>query len=127
MRLSNYVANTFAGVAANFRKLDGRFVDNGRDFRDLIVGEAKLPAQTVLHALGHHSRRVLGKQKVVANGHGDEDAGRAAGHEDQQEPGNQFPLQGAVHCATSSWIAESAMVNSLPDASIASVFRLNSS
>src|SRR5437667_9721145 len=61
----------------------------------------------------------------MGRGRAHEYPGGAASQKNEQKTGDQFPFQGTVHCATSSWMAESAMANSLP-AVIMSPFPLNS-
>ena len=68
----------------------------------------------------------MAKDEMVSNRHGQEYAGRTAGQKHEQKTGDQFSFERTIHCATSSWMAESAMANSLPEAVITSPFLLNS-
>lgn len=125
MGLSQHLANMFAGVAANFFQLGPGFIDDRADLGHLFVGQTQLPAQPTLHRLGGDSG-MGGKHEVMPDCHAHENSRRSAGDENQQKTGDKFPLQRAVHCATSSWIAESAIENSLPDANNESLPLLNS-
>src|SRR5581483_1963095 len=116
----------FPGIAPDLFQLGARFFNNRRDLVHLFVGQAQLPTQPVLHALRDHSVRMLPEHEVMPDCHRHENTGGAAGDEDEQKTGDQFPLQRAVHGATSSWMIESATAYSFAACEIMSELRANS-
>ena len=102
VRFSDRVSNLPTSVAADFFQLRSRFVDDRRNLGHLFVGQAQLPFQAVLHHLRDHSLGMGSEDKAMRDRHCHEHAGRAAGDEYEQETGDQFPLQRAIHGATSS-------------------------
>src|SRR6202162_4999479 len=108
MGLVDCVPDTAAGIATDFFNFLAGLVDDRPDLGHLLIGQPKLPSQSVFHGLSEDTARMLSKHEVMTNGRGHEHAGRAAGNKDQQETGDQFPLQRAIHCETSSVMAESS-------------------
>src|SRR5207302_4942022 len=98
----NGIAHPFSSVAADsFQLRTGLFDDRG-DLVHLFVGQPKLPLQTVLHRPSGKTVTMRTEKEMMRRGRADENAGGASGHKDEHETGDQFPLQRAIHCPTSS-------------------------
>ena len=89
------------GASSNFFKLSSSFIDNRGNFRDLFVGEMKLPAQAIAHPFAQNLRRWAEKEMARVR-RAEEGAGHSAGNKDKDEADDQFPFQRPIHCKNSS-------------------------
>ena len=123
---SHNLVNAPAGLAANLLKLRGGVIDDWRDFGDLVGRQIKLSLQAFAHPLADHGALVGHEEKMPRVRGAEECARHAAGEKNQEEAGDQFPLEGAIHCENSAWIAESAIAYSFANESPISRFSLAS-
>ncbi len=84
MRFRDRFVDAAPGAPSDFFKLSSSFIGNRGDFRDLLVGEMKLPAQVIPHPFAEECP--LRSEKEMARVRGaEESAGHSAGKEDQDE------------------------------------------
>src|ERR1019366_2104514 len=100
VRLLHNFADAPAGFRADGFQLCRSFVDDRRNFRDLVRCQIELVPNPMSHALTGHSA-VRTETLTARVQRADKGASYSAGHEDQDESGHEFPLQRAVHCGNS--------------------------
>jgi len=101
MRFRDRFVDAAPGAPSDFFKLSSSFIGNRGDFRDLLVGEMKLPAQVIPHPFAEECP--LRSEKEMARVRSaEESAGHSAGKEDEDEADDQFPFQHPIHCKNSS-------------------------
>src|SRR5690348_3563360 len=99
-------------ISSNISELQCCFVDDRRNLGDLVRRQIQLCAESFLHAATDEFGAMKRKETMLRIQSSHERATDCPGDKHEDKGGNEFPLQCAVHLKNSSWIAESAMVNS---------------
>jgi len=113
MRFRHDLMDASACVSSYLFQLGGRLIDDRRYFGDLFRRQVELRPESFLHSSSYQFGMMKFKEKMPSVQSSKESAGDSAGDEHEEKAAYQFPLQRAVHFKNSSWIAESAMANSL--------------
>jgi hypothetical protein len=109
----HYLVDAPAGIAPHLLELCSGFIDDWRNFGDLFRRQIKLSLQPFPHSLADHCAVMSHEEKMPRVRCPHESARHATGEKNQEETGDQFPPQRAIHCENSAWIAESAIAYSL--------------
>lgn len=97
MGLRHRFVNALRRFRPDVLQIRARFVHHWRNFCDLFRREFQFPLQTRDHSFFDESP-VMSAEKEMTRVRGtDKSPSYAAGDEDEEEPGYEFPLQGAVH------------------------------
>ena len=81
-----------AGVTPYLPELRSRFIDNWRNFCDLLGRQSKLRAKALFHSIGHSSLTVNVKEKMPSVKSPQSSASDSASDEYKDKSGNKFPL-----------------------------------
>jgi hypothetical protein len=101
--LEDDLVNTATGVPSYVCQLGSCFIDNGRYLGDLLGRQIQFPTEPVPHSAAHYSGVMMKFEKKAACVHfAKERARHSTRNEDEEEAGNQFPLQRAIHGENSS-------------------------
>ena len=112
VRLSNRLMNAPGSVSPNFSELVRCFINDRRNFGNLFWRQVELGAESFLHSRADQFGTVKGKEMMPGIQSSKERATDSPSDKHEDEAGDEFPLQRAIHFTNSSWIAESAMANS---------------
>lgn len=91
MRFRDRFVDAPPGASSDFFKLRSSFIDNWRNFRDLLVGKMKLPAQAIAHPFTGNVRRRAEKEMARVR-RAKEGAGHSAGKKDEHKADSQLPF-----------------------------------
>lgn len=120
--LSHGFMNAPGRVSPNFSELVRCFVDDRRNFGELFWRQLELGAESFLHSRADQFWPMKFKEVMLRVKSAKERATDSPSDKHEDEAGDEFPLQHAIHFTNSSWIAESAMANSLVKDSLISRF-----
>jgi len=102
VRFHHELMDALARVAPYPPKLRSRFVDNWRNFCDLLRRQSKLSPKALFHSIAHSSRTMDIKEKMPSVKASQRSASDCTSNEYKDKSGNKFPLQRAIHCENSS-------------------------
>jgi hypothetical protein len=100
--LSHGFMNTPGGVSPNFSKLVRCFVDDRRNFGDLLRRQVELGAESFLHSCADQFWPMKFNEVMLRVKSAKERATDSAGDKYEKESCDEFPLQRAVHLKNSS-------------------------
>src|SRR5579884_242676 len=112
MCLLDDLAHTPAGIAPHVAQLGSSFINDRGNLGHLLRRQIEILAQALFHSRCQQSRSMCFNKEMPRVHAAQNCPGNSTCDKDQDESGQQFPLQGAVHCENSSCIAVSAMANS---------------
>jgi len=113
MGLPDRFMNAPGRISPNFSELYGCFINDRRNLGDLFWRQIELGAESFLHSRADQLRMMKAKEVMLGIYSTKKRATDSPSNKHQNESRNEFPLQRAVHFTNSSWMAESAMANSL--------------
>jgi hypothetical protein len=102
VRLGDDLMHVPASIAPNVSQLRGGFIDNRRYFGDLFWRQVKLGTEPFFHSGADPFGTMKVKEKMPGIHSPKKRASDSPSNEHEDESGNQFPLQRAVHFKTSS-------------------------
>jgi hypothetical protein len=102
MGLGDDLMHTPTGVSPNVSQLRGCSFDNRRYFGDLFWRQVKLAAESFFHSGADPFGTMKFREKMPGIHSPKKRATDSPGDEHEDESGNQFPLQRAIHFKTSS-------------------------
>jgi len=102
MRVGNCLMNPAGRVSPNVSELRRCFVDDRRNFGDLLRRQVEFGAKSFFHPPADEFRAVKRKELMAGIHSSKERATDCTGDKHEDESGNEFPLQAAVHFKNSS-------------------------
>jgi len=97
VRFCNDFMDAPAGVAPHFVKLCSSFIQRRRNFGHLLRRQTQFSLQSLPHSLADHRGTRRHEEKMPRVRCPYESTRHTAGEKNQEETGDQFPLQRAVH------------------------------
>jgi hypothetical protein len=91
-----------AGIAPDLLELRSGVIDDWRHLGNLFRRQIKLSLQSLAHSLANHSAVMSHEEKMPCVRRAHKSARHSTGEKNEEETGDQFPLQRAVHCKTSA-------------------------
>jgi len=102
VRLGNGLMNATGGLSPNVSELHRCFVDDRRNLGDLFRREVELGAEPFLHSRADQFRMMEPKEMMLRIHSPKKCAAHYTSDKHEEESGNEFPLQRAVHFRNSS-------------------------
>jgi hypothetical protein len=92
VRFRHELMDALARVPPYLPELRSRFIDNWRNFCDLLRRQSKLSPKALFHSIAHPSRTVNIKEKMPSVKSPQRSAGDRTSDEYKDKSGNEFPL-----------------------------------
>jgi len=92
VRFRHELMDALARVAPYLKELRSCFIDNWRNFCDLLRRQSKFSAKTLFHSIGHSSWTVNIEEKMPGVKSPESSASDSTSDEYKNKSGNKFPL-----------------------------------
>ena len=124
MRVANDLTNSSTRVSPNISQLRSCFVDNWRNFRELIRRQIEFGAEPVFHSPADAFGMAQFKEMIPGVCSPDKRAGDSTRDKHQEEARDKFPLQRPIHFKTHPgspnrrWRTHSRMIRGFRDSDL---------